>query len=42
MGYKKIKGNFQMKNSDIFISAEKHIRFRIETRKTAIYPCVTK
>ena len=28
MGHKKLKGNFQMKNSDIFlISAEKHSLF---------------
>ena len=25
MGHKKFKGNFQMKNSNIFISTEKHI-----------------
>ena len=41
MGHKKLKGNFQMKNS-IFISAEKHICFRIEIRKTGIYPCIPK
>ena len=27
MSHKKFKGNFQMKNSDIFISTENHIFF---------------
>ena len=42
MGHKKLKGNIQMKNSDISISAEKHICFRIEIRKIGIYPCIPK